>query len=52
MEDKQVEHLLTEVNAMSTKYDFMYKTTGEYFNVFDIVGYKPFSDKYSYEAAV
>ena len=40
MEDKQVEHLLTEVNAISTKYDFMYKKTGEYFNVFDIVGVK------------
>ncbi|MHC1717719.1 MAG: PD-(D/E)XK nuclease family protein [Acidaminococcaceae bacterium] len=40
MEDKQVEHLLMEVNAISTKYDFMYKKTGEYFNVFDIVGIK------------
>ena len=38
MDDKQVERLLMEVNAISTKYDFMYRKTGEYFNVFDIVG--------------
>ena len=38
MEDKQVERLLMEVNAISTKYDFMYQKTGEYFNVFNIVG--------------
>ena len=38
MDDKQVERLLMEVNAISTKYDFMYKKTGEYFNVFDIAG--------------
>ena len=38
MDDKQVERLLMEVKAISTKYDFMYQKTGEYFNVFDIVG--------------
>ena len=38
MDDKQIERLLMEVNAISTKYEFMYKKTGEYFNVFDIVG--------------
>ena len=38
MEDKNVERLLMEVNAISTKYEFMYKKTGEYFNIFDIVG--------------
>lgn len=40
MGDKQVERLLMEINAISTKYDFMYKKTGEYFNVFDIAGIK------------
>ena len=38
MDDKQIERLLMEVNAISTKYDFMYQKTGEYFNVFNIVG--------------
>ena len=38
MDGKQIERLLMEVNAISTKYDFMYRKTGEYFNVFDIVG--------------
>ena len=38
MDDKQIERLLMEVNAISIKYDFMYRKTGEYFNVFDIVG--------------
>ena len=40
MDDKQVERLLMEVKAISTKYDFMYQKTGEYFNVFDIAGIK------------
>lgn len=40
MEAKHPERLLVEINAISKKYDFMYQKTGEYFNVFDVVGIK------------
>ena len=40
MEAKHPERLLVEINAISKKYDFMYRKTGEYFNVFDVVGIK------------
>ena len=36
MEKKEIRSLLVDMNTIAEKYDFMYRKTGGYFNIFDI----------------
>ncbi len=40
MKKNEIRSLLAEVNTIAEKYDFMYRKTGGYFNVFDITNIK------------